>query len=295
MAPRRVLLIINAQSRSGQESLPAVLSAFATRDISVVRPSEEESHDCRAAIARLKGEVDAVVVGGGDGSLNCAARGLLDAKLPFGIIPLGTANDLARTLGLPTPIDEAVGVIASGQARWIDVGFVNGHPFFNVASLGISADLAQELTSENKKMFGPLSYAMAAVRVLSRARPFRAEIISPQSRARVRTFQIAVGNGVYYGGGMAVHESASIDDHQLHLYSLEMAEVWKLLVMAPDFRAGRHGAWQEVRVEDATRFEVRTRHPMPVNADGEIITATPAIFCLRAAALQVFAPARGMV
>jgi len=151
------------------------------------------------------------------------------------------------------------------------------------------------LTPETKKRFGPLSYAFAAFRVLARARPFKAEIISPQTRARVRSYQIAIGNGVYYGGGMTVHEGAAIDDHQLHLYSLEMAAVWKLLLMAPAFRAGRHGAWKEVRVADATRFEIRTRRPMPVNADGEIITQTPAIVSLRPAALEVFAPSPAVV
>jgi YegS/Rv2252/BmrU family lipid kinase len=295
MQRSRVLLIINSKSRSGQEGLPAVMAALAAHGFSVLMPSADELQECTGAIRRLKDQADMIVVGGGDGSLNCAAAGLLEANLPFGIVPLGTANDLARTLELPTTIDEAIGVIAAGHTRRIDVGDVNGHPFFNVASVGISADLATTLTPESKKMFGPLSYAVAAMRVLSRARPFSAEILSPRKHSRVRTFQIAIGNGVYYGGGMAVHESASIDDHQLHLYSLEMAAVWKLLVMAPDFRAGRHGAWKEVRVEDATRFEVRTRRPMPVNADGEIITMTPAVFSLRPAALEVFAPAPAMV
>lgn len=295
MVRGRVLLIVNAKSRRGRESQPEVAAALAAQGFSVLTPAPDEAQDCCALIVRHKAEVDLIVVGGGDGSLNCAAPGLLEAKLPFGIIPLGTANDLARTLGLPLTIPEAVAVIAAGRTRAIDVGAVNGHPFFNVASVGLSADLAQTLTAENKKRFGPLSYALAAVRVLSRARPFRAEIISPHSRARVRSYQIAVGNGVYYGGGMAVHEGASIDDHRLHLYSLEMTAVWKLLVMAPDFRAGRHGAWREVRVEDATRFEVRTRRPRPVNADGEIITTTPAVFSLLPAALNVFAPTPGVV
>lgn len=295
MDRRRALLIINAKSRSGEASLPAVKTAFAAEGFSVLLPSAEEMRDCAAAIRRHKDEVDLIVVGGGDGSLNCAAAGLLEAKLPFGIIPLGTANDLARTLGLPLTIPEAVAVIAAGHRRRIDVGDVNGHPFFNVASMGLSAELALTLTPEHKKMFGPLSYAIAAARVLGRARPFSAEIISPHSRDRVKTYQVAIGNGVYYGGGMAVCEDAAIDDHQLHLYSLEMRAVWKLLVMAPDFRAGRHGAWQEVRVEDGQQFEVRTRRPMPVNADGEIITQTPAIFTMHPAALEVFVPAPAMV
>ncbi|MDB5650255.1 MAG: lipid kinase [Hyphomicrobiales bacterium] len=287
----RVLLIVNAQSRRGAESLPLVLQRFNEHGFQVILPSPEEMKDCSALIRRLRGEIDLVAVGGGDGSMNCAARGLLEAELPFGIIPLGTANDLARTLGLPVTIEAAVDVICAGHKRRIDVGDVNGQPFFNVASLGLSADLAMSLTSQDKKRFGQLGYALAGLRVLMRARSFSALIVGPHRSVRVRSYQIAVGNGRYYGGGMAVHENASIDDHQLHLYSLEVSDVWKLVLMAPAFRAGRHGTYQEVRVEDGNRFEVRTRRPMPINADGEIITQTPAVFSIRPSALDVFVPA----
>ena len=284
-------MIVNSKSRTGAESLPTVMTALAARGFSVLLPSEEDMRDCAGAIRRMKDEVDLIVVGGGDGSLNCAAPGLLEA----GTLRHRAARHRQRPrahAGVAGDDRRGRRGDRRGETRWIDVGDVNGHPFFNVASLGISADLAMTLTPESKKRFGPLSYPIAAIRVLSRARPFSAEIISPNARARVRSYQIAIGNGVYYGGGMAVHESASIDDHQLHLYSLEMAAVWKLLVIAPSFRAGRHGAWKEVRVQDATRFEIRTRRPMPVNADGEIITTTPAIVSLRPAALGPRAAAR---
>jgi diacylglycerol kinase (ATP) len=291
MQGKRVLLIVNAHSRRGAESLPLVVQRFSEQGFSVVLPSAEEMKDCSGLIRRSRGEVDLIAVGGGDGSLNCAARGLLDAGLPFGIIPLGTANDLARTLGIPVTLEAAIDVICAGHMRRIDVGDVNGHPFFNVASLGMSAELAMSLTSQDKKRFGQFGYALAALRVLMRARSFSARIIGPHSSVRVRSYQIAVGNGRYYGGGMAVQENASIDDHQLHLYSLEVSDVWKLVLMAPAFRAGRHGTYQEVRVEDGHRFEVRTRRPMPINADGEILTQTPAVFSIHPSALDVYVPA----
>ena len=108
--------------------------------------------------------------------------------------------------------------------------------------------------------------------VLSQARPFRATIVSEDETVRVRTLQIAVGNGRYYGGGNAVEKDATIDDGHLDLYSLELQRAWKLALMARSFHYGEHGAWDEVRAIRAKEFEVRTRRPRPVNADGEIVT-----------------------
>lgn len=290
MTSKRALLLVNPKSRRGAEARADVVQMLSAAGFSLILPSAEEMEDCPALIRRYASEADMVIVGGGDGSLNAAAPGLLDAQLPLGILPLGTANDLARTLGLPPTLEGALEVIMAGRTRRIDVGMVNDKPFFNVASLGISAQLAMSLTSQEKKRFGQFGYALAGLRVVLNARPFKALIIGPRTTARVRSYQIAVGNGLYYGGGMAVAEHASIDDHQLHLYSLELKEVWKFVLMARAFRAGRHGTYQEVRVEDGSRFEVRTRKPKPINADGEIITHTPAVFKVLPAALEVLVP-----
>jgi YegS/Rv2252/BmrU family lipid kinase len=235
-------------------------------------------------------EVDMVVVGGGDGTMNAAALGLAETGLPLGVLPLGTANDLARTLGIPFNLDPAVDVIVAGRTRRIDLGLVNGKPFFNVASIGLSAELAQKLTSDIKRRYGRLGYALVALKVLSQARPFSATIASETETARVKTLQIAVGNGRYYGGGNAVEKDAAIDDAHLDLYSLELQQAWKLALMARSFRYGEHGAWQEVRAVKAQEFDIRTRRPKPVNADGEIVTSTPAHFSIRPGAVTVFAP-----
>lgn len=106
----------------------------------------------------------------------------------------------------------------------------------------------------------------------------------------MRTLQIAVGNGRHYGGGMIVEETAKIDDGVLDLYSLEFRDVWKLPFMALAFRQGRHGLMDEVRTMSGTRFEIRTRRSMPVNADGEIVTQTPAVFSVLREAITAFVP-----
>ena len=289
--PSRLLVVANAKSRNGGASLDAALRRFEAAGIGcdVVRP--ETPSALAEAIRDRRGDVDAVAVAGGDGTMNAAARALIETHLPLGVLPTGTANDLARTLGLPTDLAAAADVIAAGGVAPIDLGEVNGHPFFNVASLGLSAELARRLTSEDKRRFGRLSYTVAAIRTLIAARPFKAEIVEEGgTRAHVRTLQVAVGNGRYYGGGNVVVDGASIDDGHLDLYSLELKAVWKLALLLPSFRSGRHGLWREVRTARGTRFSIATRKHRPVNTDGELTTFTPAEFRILPRAIRVFVP-----
>jgi len=287
---RRALLLVNPQSRRGDAPLDGVIDALHRAGIAVLRESMETPEEVSPDIIRRAGEVDRVIVCGGDGSVNAAARGILGTGLPLGIIPLGTGNDLARTLGLPLDPVAAAGVIAAGATRRIDVGEVNGHPFFNVASLGISTALAEELTRDVKRRWGRLGYAIAAFTALLKARPFRARIVSDGESVTVHTMQVAVGNGRHYGGGMTVSEDAAIDDGELDLYSLEFPSVWSMALMLPAFRTGAHGRWREVRTVRCATFEIRTRRPRKVNADGEVVTQTPARFRVLPAAVRVFAP-----
>jgi diacylglycerol kinase (ATP) len=287
---RRALLIVNNKSRSGEAQCKTASERLRAHDIEPVHVECKRREDMSPLIVRHRDQVDCVIVGGGDGTINAAALGVIEADLPLGILPLGTANDLARTLEIPVDLDGAADVIAAGTTRRIDLGLVNGEPFFNVASLGLSAELAQKLTRDIKRRYGRLGYALVALKVLLQARPFRAIITSETETVRVRTLQIAVGNGVFYGGGNAVEQDAAIDDQHLDLYSLELERAWKLAFMARSFRHGRHGAWREVRAIKAQEFDIRTRRPRPINADGEIVTQTPAHFTIKPAAVTVFAP-----
>ncbi|WP_210497388.1 lipid kinase [Microvirga antarctica] len=287
---RRALLIVNTKSRSGADGCETAKNALLAQGVTPIHVECGRREDLSPLIMAYAGKVDLVAVGGGDGTLNAAAFGVMEAGLPLGVLPMGTANDLARTLGIPPDIGQAAGIIARGRTRAIDLGLVNGQPFFNVASIGLSTELARQLTKDVKRRFGRLAYAFTALKVLSQARPFRATITSEEGSVRVRTLQIAVGNGRYYGGGNAVEKNAAIDDEHLDLYSLEFRRAWKLALMARSFRYGEQGAWDEVRAIRATEFELRTRRPRSVNADGEIVTKTPAHFSLKPGAVTVFAP-----
>ncbi|HZY14934.1 MAG TPA: lipid kinase [Beijerinckiaceae bacterium] len=287
------LLVVNTNSRSGERLCASLGDLLAARGIDPLHAHCESREALPQAILDNADKIDCVVIAGGDGTLNAAAPGLLQSGLPLGIIPAGTANDLARTLGIPDDPVDALDIIARGEERRVDLGRVNDQLFFNVASIGLSVALARAMSRETKRRFGRLSYSLAALRVMTRARPFSALIVSEGEVARVRTLQVAVGNGRYYGGGNAVEKSAEIDDGHLDLYSLEVDAVWKLAWMARSFRAGEHGAFREVRSVRGRNFEIHTRRPRRVNADGEILTTTPAKFAIVPKAIRVFAPSSG--
>lgn len=289
--PRKALMLVNPNARRGTAALDPVVARLEQGGINVAIERFNSPDEVSADIVRRGGQFDLVIVCGGDGTINSAARGVLETGLPMGILPMGTANDLARTLGISDNLVTAAEVIVAGLTRPVDLGEVNGHPFFNVASIGLSADLANGLTADAKRRWGKFGYALAALKVLARARPFSATIISCKGEAKVKTLQIAVGNGRHYGGGTVIEQDAAIDDGHLDLYSLEQDNVFKLLLLFGAFRRGTHGAWEEVRTDKAVEFDIRTRRPLPVNTDGDIVTYTPAHFLIRPAAVQVFAPA----
>jgi diacylglycerol kinase (ATP) len=288
---KRTLILVNAKARRGAESIAPIVETFEAGALDVTMEPFEALPEIARDIVRLRDFADRVVVCGGDGTVSSSAMAVMESGLPLGIIPMGTANDLARTLTIPADdLRAAAQIIVDGYTRQIDVGTVNGHAFFNVASIGLSTELTAKLNPGLKRTLGRAGYAVAAARVLATARPFEAVIREKGTSESVRSYQIAIGNGRHYGGGNVIEHSAAIDDGYLDLYSLEFSRLWKAALMLRSFRSGRHGAWSEVRTARCVEFDVETDGPLPVNADGEIVTSTPAHFKVHPKAIDVFAP-----
>lgn len=287
---RRSLLLVNRHSRRGHETLSQVVTQLQGLGFELFEESTEKPQELPNIIRSYRDRVDLVIIGGGDGTLNAAIEGLVDTQLPLGILPLGTANDLARTLQIPQSIPQACQVIATGHSQRIDLGKVNHKHFFNVASLGLSVQITRQLDKQAKRTWGVLAYAATAIQVIWKTRPFRAEIRIGEDSIRVKTVQIAVGNGRYYGGGMAVADDAAINDQRLDLYSLEYQHWWQILLLVPALWRGTHANWSGVRSLQGQEFDIYTRKAHPINADGEIVTYTPAKFRLIPKAVAVFVP-----
>ncbi|MBD2103171.1 lipid kinase [Leptolyngbya sp. FACHB-261] len=287
---QRALLLVNRHARRGQQSLDNAIQQLQKLGFELMEESTAHPQHLSDVVRGYRDKVDLAIIGGGDGTLNAAVDGLVDAGLPLGILPLGTANDLARTLGIPNALNQACNIIAAGRTQKIDLGWVNGTHFFNVASLGLSAQITRQLTKEIKRRWGVLAYAMTAGQVLWQTRPFSALIQINGESTRVRTVQIAIGNGRYYGGGLAVAHDATIDDQRLDLYSLELKHWWQMLPLLPAMSRGRHGNWPNVRTLQAQEIKIYTTRPRPINTDGELLVETPAHFRVVPGALSVFVP-----
>jgi YegS/Rv2252/BmrU family lipid kinase len=283
------LLLINRGSRQGDADLRPALDLLHRAGVEVIKVSSDDPRDLQQAIAEHRDAVDRVVVGGGDGTLNAVVDALIGRRLPLGILPLGTANDLARTLDLPGDLAAAAAVIAEGRTRQIDVGCINGKHFFNVASLGLSTEVARELTREAKRRWGVLGYPLALWRAARKRRSFRADIRCDHERRRLHSIQIWIGNGRHFGGGVTIAADARIDDGMLDLVSLAPRGLWQLILAAPQLLRGHHHD-QRLHHWRGTEIEIRTRRPMLINTDGEVTTQTPAQARVVPKAISVYVP-----
>lgn len=288
---QRALFLVNRRARKGQAKLAEAIGLLKQAGFELIEELIEPGRSLTEVMQQHRQQVDLVIVGGGDGTLNAAIAGLVNTQLPLGILPLGTANDLARTLNIPTDLAAACQIIANGKQERIDLGWVNGQYFFNVASLGLSVQITRQLNQEMKRHWGILAYGVAALRVLLHSRPFSVELrLNRGEPIQMKTVQVAVGNGRYYGGGMTVAKQATIDDQQLDVYSLNIKQWWQMLLILPAMRTGNHTSWSFVQHYRCREVEVFTRRRQAINTDGEITCQTPAHFRVVPQAIAVFVP-----
>jgi diacylglycerol kinase (ATP) len=272
----RVRLIVNPRSRRGRGAEEGVRAQLARDGV-----------ECVAAGAPAR--VDAIVVAGGDGTFVHYIARALELNVPLGLIPLGTFNDLARTLAIPLDIAGACEVIASRKTRRIDVARVNGVYYVNEASIGLSSRIARVQKPADKQRFGVLAIAGSVLQAFRFVRPFHAEIAFDRKREGFRAIQLTVANSQHFGGFINV-DDAAIDDGRLALYAVEDSGFWPLIRAAAAVLERHAHSGAGLRVYHSTAFSVSTRRPRRISADGEPAGTTPARFEVLPAALSVFAP-----
>lgn len=244
--------------------------------------------DAENMLLRHADSADMIIVAGGDGTLHMLAPALLDAALPVGILPFGTANDLACALDIPGDVTAACDVIAGARTRRVDVGQVNGVHFFNVAHIGLAVEAERQTDKAEKKYLGFVAYFIGAWRAFGVQRGFRATIDCDGVSKACRVMQISVGNGPCYGGGNRITDKTAIDDGLLDLVALPRLSGGRMVALARALRIGSIHRAPETLMLRGSEIEVRTHTTRTVIADGEVTTHTPAQFSLLPGALSIY-------
>lgn len=162
----RAALVVNAGARSGAAAFERARQDLVLQGVPIVASHlVTDPSRLGEVVARVAADgCDLIIVGGGDGTLSTAIDHMVRHGATLGVLPLGTANDLARTLQIPTNLSAACEVIAHGKVVDIDLGRVGERHFLNVASMGLSVAVTQGLTPRLKQRLGPFAYPVAMLR-----------------------------------------------------------------------------------------------------------------------------------
>ncbi len=243
-----------------------------------------------AAEAARRG-TDAVIAVGGDGTLNEALNGVLGSDAPLAVLPLGTANDFARQIGMPDDPREGLALLLEQEPRPIDVGLLNGRAFLNVSSGGIGAETTAETSAAVKGLLGPLAYALTGVRKLAGDyEGRRARFSGPDFSREVEYLVFAVGNARATGSGVAIAPLAEFDDGLLDLCIVEPVARSAIAGLLLELRRGDHLERDGVHYVQTPWVRVESEGPVAVNVDGEALSLTTLEYRVAHRAVRVLAP-----
>jgi diacylglycerol kinase (ATP) len=291
---RRAALVVNARSRRGRrlyEAARARLEAAGLNLLAVYpvqRPGDLEKSLAEAA----DHGPDLLVAGGGDGTIGAAARQLAHRDIALGLLPLGTTNNFARTVGIPLELDAAVAVLTDGKVVDVDLGLAGDLPFANHVGIGLSADVMLKSPHVLKRATGRLAYPLTALALLTRHRPLRATVRAGGKEHTYVTHQLYVANGGFHAG-RPITADTDADDKLLVAYPVGGPARRDLLRQtARNASTGhRRSVGDEPFLAVGGELLVETDRPARVEVDGELCGHTPLRIGLDANALRLMAPA----
>ncbi|MCF2513567.1 diacylglycerol kinase [Sphingomonas sp. G124] len=289
--PKRAILIVNAMSRKGEAAFDEArdkLSATGLDLIAAHRVTEPQQLEplVKAAIT----QAPMVIIGGGDGSLSSTVDHFVGKDTVFAVLPLGTANSFARTLGLPLDLDGALDVIVHGRRRRIDLGIIDGDYFANAAALGLSPLIADTVPHNLKRYLGMVGYLIWATRVAFKFRPFRIRVtLDDGTVEKCWSTEARIANGTHHGGVELV-ESQQLDSGVIVIQAvtgkslLHLAWSWFATLFKLRNREQTVTEWR------GKKMVLDARPRQKISIDGEIAAKTPVKVEVARGAIEVAAP-----
>ncbi len=235
------------------------------------------------------GGYDTVVAAGGDGTINEVIRGLDGSQMLLGIIPLGTANVLAREIGLVKDPDVVAEVIARAEPAEVCLGEVNGTPFAIMAGCGFDAHVCAEINLTLKKWTGKFAYVWQSLKEMTRAPDASYRVTVDQEQFTAAS--VIVANGRHYAGKFFSAPDARIDDPVLYAVLFERPGRWSRFRYVLATLSGRHTKLDDVRIVGGSQIQIEGAASEPVQIDGDITTGLPVLCRISPYRLNLLRPA----
>lgn len=281
-----------AGSVDDRESIRAKLQQFPG---AAVHFTEQAGDATRLAQEALSSGCEVVIAAGGDGTLNEVLNGVAPHadSVQVGLIPLGTGNDFAKMLDLPTSIEDCIEVLRAGNVRPTDLVRVTTDQvryFVNVSAGGFSGAVNEKLTPEIKQSWGPLAYLRCAAEALPGLRAYGTEItLDDATTLTLDLYNVVIANGRYVAGGTLIAPEASINDGLLDIILIPQNPAVGLALVAAQIAVGKHLTSDGVVFRRAAKVSVKSEPGMWFNVDGELVSNEPALFEVMPRALQFLA------
>lgn len=289
--PKEAVLIVNARSRRGRALFRH--ATFRLREAGIRLTS---AHAIRkpgqlipAVKAAVRGGAPMVIVGGGDGSLSSAVDELVDRDCVFALLPLGTANSFARTLGIPLDLDGAIRTIATGKRRRVDLGVIDGDYFANSAAMGLSPLVGATVPHGLKKWLGRFGYLIWAGIQTWRFKPFHLVVEMDGQHHEMDALEVRIANGGFHGG-VEVVDDARVDSGEIVVQAVTGREKNRLLWNWIGILLRLDSRRETVRNFHARKLRLVADPPQPISIDGEVLGATPATVEVAERAIVVVVP-----
>ncbi len=267
----RVRAIVNPNAGpAGQRAAAAVVLGRRGWDLDIVR-TEAPGHATSLARDAAGAGIDLVLAVGGDGTISEVAAGLVSTRTAMGVVPGGSGNGFARTLGIPLDPRRALSALADGEIRPVDAGIAGGRTFVNVASVGFDAEVAGSFHDLGRLggSRGKLPYVTQAFRLAARRRSLAARLEWDGGVHEAEALLVAAMNGRQYGSGAILAAGARLDDGLLDVVVIENRPLPALVAGAVLLYAGRLDRLPWARTLRTRRLVITAGEPLAFQRDGE--------------------------
>lgn len=290
--PRQAVLVVNAHSRKGRDLFDEARTKLSAAGLELlachaVRNPAKLNEIVQGAVAS---GAPMVIVGGGDGSLSATVDDIVGRDCVFALLPLGTANSFARTLGIPLDLDGAIATILHGRRRRIDLGIINGDYFANCAAIGLPPIIGGSIPPQLKRIFGRAGYLLWAIWCLIRIRPFRLIVDNGTERRTIWATEVRIANGSHHGGVQLI-ENAELDSGEMVVQAVVGRSALRLIWdwVAKYFNLPS----KEATTEEfhGRRLVIDTNPRQYISIDGEVSARTPATVEVAEREIEVVVPA----